>query len=104
MVEQAPPLLAVRDLVVEFGLDQGTIRAVDEVSLDLHANVTQQMLREADAITAYRTYPHVDMHDTGRLAAKLLERRIKRCAREPLVVRRLSFLVRRSRWRRPSRS
>ena len=31
------PLLSVRDLVVEFGLDQGTIRAVDGVSLDLHA-------------------------------------------------------------------
>jgi peptide/nickel transport system ATP-binding protein len=30
------PLLSVRDLVVEFGLDQGTIRALDSVSLDLH--------------------------------------------------------------------
>ena len=31
------PLLLVRDLVVEFGLDQGTIRAVENVNLDLHA-------------------------------------------------------------------
>ena len=33
----AAPLVSVRDLVVEFGLDQGTIRAIDGVSLDLHA-------------------------------------------------------------------
>jgi len=35
------------------------------VSLDLHANVTPQMMKHADALIAYRTYPHVDMADTG---------------------------------------
>jgi microcystin degradation protein MlrC len=39
------------------------------VSLDLHANVTPDMVRHADALIAYRTYPHVDMADTGRAAA-----------------------------------
>ena len=34
-------------------------------SLDLHANVTQRMLVHADALIAYRTYPHVDMAETG---------------------------------------
>jgi microcystin degradation protein MlrC len=62
-------------------------------SLDLHANVTAQMLQEADALAAYRTYPHVDMADTGRLAGQLLERRLARGAREPIFVRRLSFLL-----------
>ena len=33
-------------------------------SLDLHANVTAQMLGEADGLAAFRTYPHVDMADT----------------------------------------
>ena len=33
-------------------------------SLDLHANVTRRMLREADALVSYRTYPHVDMAAT----------------------------------------
>ena len=37
MAETTHPLLSVRDLVVEFGLDQGTIRAIDKVSLDLYA-------------------------------------------------------------------
>jgi microcystin degradation protein MlrC len=40
-------------------------------SLDLHANVTQRMLTEATGLVAYRTYPHVDMAETGRKAAAL---------------------------------
>ena len=42
------------------------------VSLDLHANVTQRMLRHASAMSAYRTYPHIDMLETGARAAGLL--------------------------------
>ena len=41
-------------------------------SLDLHANVTPEMVDHADALIAYRTYPHVDMADTGRTSAKHL--------------------------------
>ena len=41
-------------------------------TLDLHANVSVQMLRLADAFTVYRTYPHVDMRDCGRRAAGVL--------------------------------
>jgi microcystin degradation protein MlrC len=42
-------------------------------SLDLHANVTERMLRMASAMTAFRTYPHVDMADTGERAARMLQ-------------------------------
>ena len=45
-------------------------------SLDLHANVTARMLRHATAMTAYRTYPHVDMLATGVRAARMLARRL----------------------------
>ncbi len=62
-------------------------------SLDLHANVTRCMLAEADALVAFRTYPHVDAGETGRLAATLLARRIAHGRREALHVRRLSFLL-----------
>jgi len=41
-------------------------------SLDLHANVTRRMLRHASALTAFRTYPHIDMAETGARAAGLL--------------------------------
>jgi microcystin degradation protein MlrC len=45
-------------------------------SLDLHANVSARMLRCADAMTAFRTYPHVDMRETGARAAQMLARRL----------------------------
>jgi microcystin degradation protein MlrC len=41
-------------------------------SLDLHANVTPQMMDNADALIAYRKYPHTDMADTGRASAEHL--------------------------------
>ena len=41
-------------------------------SLDLHANVTQRMLQHTSAMSAYRTYPHVDGADTGARCAALL--------------------------------
>ncbi len=45
-------------------------------SLDLHANVTQAMLTHTTAMTAFRTYPHVDMRETGARAAQMLARRL----------------------------
>ncbi|MBW7896733.1 MAG: M81 family metallopeptidase [Opitutaceae bacterium] len=42
------------------------------VSLDLHANVTHRMVQHADAITAYRTFPHRDFAATGARAARLV--------------------------------
>jgi microcystin degradation protein MlrC len=46
-------------------------------SLDLHANVTRAMVERADAMVAYRTYPHVDMAETGARAAGLLDRIVR---------------------------
>ncbi len=51
-------------------------------SLDLHANVTARMLALTSAMTAYRTYPHVDMRETGRRAARMLARRLVPAAPE----------------------
>jgi microcystin degradation protein MlrC len=51
------------------------------VSLDLHAKVTPEMVEHADALIAYRTYPHVDMADTGRASAKHLALMLKTKAR-----------------------
>lgn len=42
------------------------------ISLDLHANVTPLMLQYADAVTAYRTFPHQDFYSTGERAAQLV--------------------------------
>jgi microcystin degradation protein MlrC len=47
------------------------------VSLDLHANVTDQMVRNCDAIAGYKTYPHVDGYEAGQLAGTILLRYLK---------------------------
>jgi microcystin degradation protein MlrC len=63
------------------------------VSLDLHANVTPQMVTHADALIAYRTYPHVDMADTGRAAAGHLALLLKTRQRFAKAFRQLPFLI-----------
>ncbi len=62
-------------------------------SLDLHANVTQRMLDAADALVAYRTYPHIDMAETGARTAFLLARRLDGMARPVVAARRVPFLI-----------
>ena len=63
------------------------------VSLDLHANVTPEMVEHADALIAYRTYPHVDMADTGRAAARHLALMLKTKQRFAKAFRQLPFLI-----------
>ena len=75
-------------------------------SLDLHANVTQRMLVTADALVAYRTYPHIDMAETGERAAELLQRRLLLGRREALAVHRLPYLISlnaQSTWLQPAK-
>mgnify|MGYP006416699763 FL=1 len=43
------------------------------ISLDLHANITGQMVLLSSGISIYRTYPHIDMAETGGRAATLLK-------------------------------
>jgi microcystin degradation protein MlrC len=62
-------------------------------SLDLHANVTRRMLESADALVAYRTYPHEDMAEAGERAAGLLKRLLTRGTRYHRAARRLPFLI-----------
>ena len=47
------------------------------VSMDHHANVTERKFRHADVIVGYDTYPHIDMGDTGRRAARVLLRMLR---------------------------
>jgi microcystin degradation protein MlrC len=63
------------------------------VSLDLHANVTPEMVQHADALIAYRTYPHVDMADTGRACARHLALLLKTKQRFAKAFRQLPFLI-----------
>ncbi|MGH8631941.1 MAG: M81 family metallopeptidase, partial [Burkholderiales bacterium] len=47
------------------------------VSLDLHANLTERMVRNCTVITGYKTYPHVDQYESGHLAGSILLRSLK---------------------------
>ena len=62
-------------------------------SLDLHANVTAAMMRHADGMVAYRTYPHVDMADTGARAARLLDQMLKTGRRMAGAFHQLDYLT-----------
>ena len=42
------------------------------VTLDLHAHITPEMVRHADALVAWETYPHADAFETGQRGARLL--------------------------------
>ena len=63
------------------------------VSLDLHANVTPEMVAHADLIEIYRTYPHVDMAETGGRAAFGLDALLRGEAGREKAFRQLPFLL-----------
>jgi len=63
------------------------------VSLDLHANVTRAMIEGVDACVSYRTYPHVDMAETGGRAFGLLETILKTGDRPAGAFRQMPFII-----------
>ena len=50
-------------------------------SLDFHANVSSRMVEHADGLVSFRSYPHVDMTETGVRAAALLHDLLHKRAR-----------------------
>lgn len=63
------------------------------VSLDLHGNITQRSIDLADAMIAYRTYPHIDMADTGRACARHLALILGTTTEFAKAFRQLPFLI-----------
>jgi microcystin degradation protein MlrC len=58
------------------------------VTLDLHANVTNAMAENANALIAYHTYPHIDQYERAWQAALLLERAMRGEIRPRTVIAR----------------
>ena len=63
------------------------------VCLDLHANVVEALVEEATFVLGYRTYPHIDMAETGARTARLLVRALTgevvprtRLAKRPMIL------------------
>jgi microcystin degradation protein MlrC len=58
------------------------LRAIDRetpiaVSLDMHANLYDEIIANATVVTGYRTYPHIDTYETAKLAGEILLRTIR---------------------------
>jgi len=47
------------------------------VTCDLHANLTETMVRNCTALIGYKTYPHVDMYEVGEQVGRILLRALK---------------------------
>jgi microcystin degradation protein MlrC len=54
------------------------------LALDLHGNITRAMIDHADVLVGFKTYPHVDMVETGAHAARLLFDMVD-CGRKPAL-------------------
>jgi microcystin degradation protein MlrC len=47
------------------------------VTFDYHTNLSPEIVANATVITGYKTYPHIDMYDAGRLAGEILARALR---------------------------
>lgn len=63
------------------------------ISLDFHANVSPEMVALSDAMFIYRTYPHVDLAETGRRAAVHLKKMAEGLPRQAKALREIDFLI-----------
>ena len=72
--------------IADFAFSAGELlkrtRMVDDsvslaVALDFHTNLSDCMVDNANVIAGYRTYPHVDMYETGLRAGRTLFRSIE---------------------------
>ena len=97
-------LLALHGAMVAEGHDDGEGDLLEEirgiigpgipmaVSLDLHANITEKMAKNADVLVPYENYPHTDMYETGYVAAKLMEGMLSGTAHPAMGYRRIPYL------------
>src|SRR5438552_5997396 len=62
-------------------------------SLDLHANVTERMVRAADALVLFHTAPHIDVFETGQRGAAVLRRILVDGAKPVTAFQKLPLVV-----------
>lgn len=63
------------------------------VSLDLHGNLSPAFAARASSTAIYRTYPHVDMAETGARARKLLREELERGEPFARAWRQLQYII-----------
>ena len=60
-------------------------------TFDLHANLSEELIAQADALVGYDTYPHNDMGARGAEAAQILHRMLWSTRRPVKILRKLPF-------------
>lgn len=63
------------------------------VTLDLHANIFDEMVDQVNIVVSYRTYPHIDMKECGVEACKLLDQAMKGVINPKVAIARPPMLV-----------
>jgi microcystin degradation protein MlrC len=63
------------------------------VALDMHATVTEELLRGADGFVGYKTAPHVDCEETGAHAARMLLKALQTGKKLHTAYRRVPMLI-----------
>ena len=61
-------------------------------TLDMHANVSEQMVQSADILMAYRTYPHIDQFDRAQHLAEIVATTLQTNQRLHLSLARKSMM------------
>jgi microcystin degradation protein MlrC len=82
---EGPLITAVREIV---GPDVPIV-----APLDLHTNLSDEMLAEADAFVGYKEYPHVDTPETGARALEILVATIKGEIKPAMASRRVPLIA-----------
>lgn len=62
-------------------------------TLDLHANITEKMMRFADAFFPYDYYPHTDMYEAGLRAASCMKRTLNGEIRPAMAYKKLDLIL-----------
>jgi len=62
-------------------------------TLDLHANITRQMIASADVLVGYHTFPHIDHLTCGQRAARALAKLIKEGCRAKIHAVKIPMIV-----------
>ncbi len=82
-------LLDLHGAMVPEGMDEGgegpllsKLRAIAPetpigVTFDMHGNMTQEVMDNADVVLCYKIYPHTDMAEVGRTTAHIVRRMIE---------------------------
>jgi len=63
------------------------------VSLDLHGNMSRAFFERASCVTIYRTYPHLDMAETGARAQLLLSALLDRAQPFASAWRQIDYII-----------